>query len=65
MSYDILIMNAKTRSSGKDTVEIGIRGGKIADIGTGLSTDAPKRHRNSGRARNHATPHGSRDCRAF
>lgn len=40
MSYDILIMNAKTRSSGKDTVEIGIRGGKIADIGTGLSTDA-------------------------
>lgn len=40
MSYDILIKNAKTRSSGKNTLEIGIRDGKIADIGTGLSRDA-------------------------
>lgn len=40
MAYDILIKNAKTRSSGKDTVEIGIRDGKIVDIGTGLAPAA-------------------------
>ena len=40
MTYDILITNAKTRASGKETVDIGIRAGKIADIGKNLSTDA-------------------------
>lgn len=40
MTYDILIVNAKTRATGKDTVEIGIKDGKIADIGTGLSKQA-------------------------
>lgn len=40
MTYDILIINAKTRTSGRETVEIGIRKGKIADIGSGLSRDA-------------------------
>ena len=34
MTYDILITNAKTRASGKETVDIGIRAGKIADIGS-------------------------------
>ena len=33
MTYDILITNAKTRASGKETVDIGIRAGKITDIG--------------------------------
>lgn len=40
MTYDILIVNACTRKSGKETVEIGIKEGKIKDIGTNLSREA-------------------------
>lgn len=38
--YDILIVNACTRKSGKDLVEIGILDGKIKDIGQNLAKEA-------------------------
>jgi len=40
MSFDLLIRNARTRFSGKETKDIGISGGKIAEIGSNLKADA-------------------------
>lgn len=42
MTYDILISNAKTRTSKDQTVSIGIKDGKIAAIGTDIGKDAAK-----------------------
>lgn len=42
MSFDLLIVNAKTRKTGKDAMQIGIRDGKIAEIGPALSAEAKK-----------------------
>jgi len=39
MSFDLLIKNARTRFSGKETKDIGISGGKIAEIGSNLKAD--------------------------
>jgi len=40
MPYDVLIKNAKTRSSGENTLQIAIQSGKIAKIGDGIVGDA-------------------------
>lgn len=42
MAYDILIINAKTRSSGGKTLQIGLKDGKIAKIGEKLDESAAK-----------------------
>lgn len=39
MSFDLLIKNARTRFSGKETKDIGISGGKIVEIGSNLKAD--------------------------
>ena len=40
MTFDLLIKNARTRSTGKDLVSIGIKDGKISKIGKDLPSDA-------------------------
>ncbi len=40
MKYDLLIKNAKTRDTGKDSVSIGIKDGKILEIAPALEEDS-------------------------
>ena len=44
MALDLVLRNARIAGRGAATFDIGIAGGKIADIASSISTDAPEEH---------------------